>query len=120
MTEPIPLALLVDFPKRLATLRDQRKLTQAALAKKAGISLTQIKRYEGGHSQPTLDVLRAMAIALGTSTDALVFGKDTRGPDEDLRLLFEAVTAFSAEEKKVAKVVLEGLVLKHDARKWAS
>jgi len=69
MTGSYPLVLVVDFPKRLASLRDHRNLTQAALAKKAGISLTQIKRYEGGHSQPTLEVLKALAVTLGVSAD---------------------------------------------------
>lgn len=78
----------------------------------------QLRRYEGGSSQPTLDVIRNLALALGVTSDRLVFGKDERGPDEDLRLQFEAVSRFNAEEKKAVKSVLEGLILKHEARRW--
>ncbi|WP_197046836.1 hypothetical protein [Paucibacter sp. KBW04] len=41
-----------------------------------------------------------------------------RGPDEDLRLQFEAMSQFTPEEKQVARAVLEGLLLKHAARQW--
>ena len=80
----------------------------------------QIHRYEAGASQPTLDVIRRLAVALSVTADALVFGESARGPDEELRLQFEAIQSFSADEKKIAKAVLESLILKHQARRWAS
>jgi hypothetical protein len=61
-----------------------------------------------------------LAQALRVSSDYLLFGKDERGPDEELRLQFEAISRFSPEEKKVVKSVLEGLLLKHEARRWSS
>jgi hypothetical protein len=36
----------------------------------------------------------------------LLFGGKERGPDEDLRCQFEAVSQFDAEEKKVVRSVL--------------
>nr|WP_322778625.1 helix-turn-helix transcriptional regulator [Frankia sp. Cas4] len=44
--------------------------------------VTQLRRYEAGTNQPTLDVLRSPAIALSVSTDALVFEPGERGPDD--------------------------------------
>lgn len=109
-----------DFPERLAALRKAKGLTQQALADLVGLHVMQIHRYEAGASQPTLDVIRRLAVALSVSADALVFGEGARGPDEELRLQFEALQSFSADEKKVAKAVLESLILKHQARRWAS
>jgi transcriptional regulator with XRE-family HTH domain len=109
-----------DFPERLAALRKAKGLTQQALAELVGLHTMQIHRYEADASQPTLDVIRRLAVALSVSADALVFGEGARGPDEELRLQFEAIQAFSADEKKVAKAVLESLILKHQARRWAS
>jgi len=43
-----------------------------------------------------------------------------RGPDDDLRLQFEAVSQFDASEKKILKALLDSLILKHQARRWAS
>jgi hypothetical protein len=57
-----------------------------------------------------------LAIALTVSADELIFGKDERGPDEDLRLQFEAISQFDEEDKELARGLLEGLILKHQAK----
>lgn len=54
----------MTFANRLATTRKYRGLTQQALASTIGVHVTQLRRYEAGTSQPTLDVLRALARAL--------------------------------------------------------
>jgi transcriptional regulator with XRE-family HTH domain len=110
----------IDFPQRLAALRRERNLTQQALADMVEMGITQIKRYEAGSSQPTLDAIRKLATTLRVSADELLFGKTERGPDQDLRFQFEAIQNFSPEEKKVVRSVLEGLLLTHEARRLAS
>lgn len=107
-----------DFHLRLAALRKERGLTQQALADRIGGHVQQLKRYEAGSSQPTLDVIRNLATALSVTSDQLLFGKDERGPDDDLRLQFEAIAQFDEEEKRVVRSVLEGMILKHEARRW--
>lgn len=110
----------MDFAHRLAALRKEQGLTQQALAERVGIHVSQVRRYEAGTSQPTLDVLRNIALALSVSADALLFEVDERGPDEDLRLQFEATTRLDDDEKAVVKALLEGVLLKHEARRWAA
>jgi transcriptional regulator with XRE-family HTH domain len=106
------------FPQRLTALRKTKRLTQQALAEKIGMSVMQIRRYEAGTSQPTLDVIKKLAVALTTSADALVFEEDERGPDDDLRLQFEAVSQLPQEHKDVVRTVLEGIILKYEATRW--
>jgi transcriptional regulator with XRE-family HTH domain len=113
-------ASTLDFPQQLAALRKHHGLTQQALAERVGIHVVQLRRYEGGTSQPTLDVIRRLATALSVSADLLLFGRDERGPDQDLRLQFEAVSRFDADEKQVVRSLLEGMILKHEARRWSS
>lgn len=108
----------MDFGKRLAALRKDRRLTQQTLADKVGCHVTMIRGYEANETQPTLEVIRNMAVALSVSADTLVFEKSERDPDDDLRLQFEAVSQFSPDEKKVARVLLESLILKHDASRF--
>lgn len=110
--------LIMEFSERLAALRKQRGLTQKALSEQVKVHITQIQRYESGSIQPTLDVLRRLAIALSVSADLLVFDKDERGPDEDLKLEFEALSQFDPEEKAIAKKVLQGLIIQHQAKRW--
>jgi len=111
---------LVDFAQRLATLRKEKGLTQQQLADRIQSHVQQLKRYEAGSSQPTLNVIRKLAVVLGVTSDQLLFGKNERGPDEELRLQFEAVSQFDAEEKQVVRSLLEGMILKHEARRWST
>jgi transcriptional regulator with XRE-family HTH domain len=112
------LLLDMGFPERLAALRKERGMTQYALADEAGVNVSQIRRYEGGTSQPTLEVLRKLAIALSVSADVLLFDKNERGPDEDLRLQFEAVSRLNSDEKHVIREVVESMLIKHESRRW--
>ena len=107
---------LMDFPQRLVLQRKARKLTQQGLADLAGIHLTQIQRYEKGDAQPTLDMIRKLSKALAVSADGLLFDEGERGPDDALRLQFEVLQQFDEEERQTALAVLEGLILKHQAK----
>ena len=50
--------------------------------------ISQIRRYESGQFQPTLDAIRKLSVALSVSADTLLFEKDERGLDDDLKLQF--------------------------------
>lgn len=76
----------MEFRERLAALRKARGLTQIALSDAVGLAVLQIRRYEGGISQPPLEVIRRLAIALGVSADALVFDQEERGPDDAISI----------------------------------
>ena len=110
----------MGFPERLATLRKERKLSQQALADAIGIHVTQLRRYEAGTSQPTLDVLRQTARALVVSANVLVFDEDEREPDDEFRPHFEALSKLDNEERSVLRAVIEAMLLKHEAKRWSS
>lgn len=112
------LVLDMDFPERLALLRKEGNLTQKQLGELIGLHVAQIRRYENGSSQPTLDVIRKIAVVLHVSADKLIFDKNERDPDDDLRLHFEAVSKLTPEEKRTIKELLEGMILKHEAKRW--
>jgi transcriptional regulator with XRE-family HTH domain len=109
----------MSFPARLTQLRKDQGYSQQRLADAVGLHINQIKRYETGSAQPTLEALVKIAKSLHVSLDALVFDEDERGPDDDLRLQFEALSQFTPEEKAVARIVLESLILKHDASRFS-
>ena len=110
----------MSFSDRLATLRKERKFTQQFLADQVGVHVVQIRRYEGGDVQPTLEVIRKLAIALSVSADVLVFDQDERGATDDFRMQFEALGRFTADEKNVAKQLLDSLILQHTANQLAA
>ena len=93
-------------------------MTQQRFADAVGCHVTMVRRYEADETQPTLEVIRKMARALSVSADALIFEQDERNPTEELRLQFEAVSQLRPEEQAVVKDVLEGLIVKYQARRW--
>lgn len=112
-------SLPMDFPARLIQLRREQNLTQQALADAVTIHVNQIRRYEAGSAQPTLEALIKLAKALHVSLDSLVFGNNARGPDEDFRLRFEALRDFTPDERNVAREILDSLILKHAANRFS-
>ncbi|CAB1064771.1 hypothetical protein D1BOALGB6SA_9568 [Olavius sp. associated proteobacterium Delta 1] len=107
----------MSFPQQLAALRKKKGYTQQIMANQLGIHVSQLKRYEKGTSQPTLDVFRKIVLALSVSADNLLFDNN-RGPADDLRYHFEAVSKLDPEEKTIIKELIEGILLKHDAKRW--
>ncbi len=92
----------MNFPEHLAALRRHKGLTQQQLADRVGVHVVQLRRYEAGTSQPTLDVIRNMAVALGISADALLFAPDERGPRLFVRSLL--IKMFSYQGLTLARI----------------
>lgn len=116
-TNQLSSLLDMDFPERLLQLRKARQLTQRQLGELIDVHITQVQRYENGSSQPTLDVLRRLAVALSVSADVLLFDQDERGPDETLKLKFEALRQFDSRERIIAEGVLDSLIVQHQAKR---
>ena len=114
MKKRVPPELRFDEP--LVNLRKERGLTQHALAEMVEMHISQIRRYEGGQSLPTLDAIRKLAIALSASADMLLFASDERGPDDDLKLQFEAASRLDPQEKNVIRSVIESIVLRNTVK----
>ena len=117
-TDRFSLWLSMTFPSRLIALRKERGLSQQAMAEAIGIHANSWKKYESGQAQPSLDVLKKIAVALHVSTDFLLFEEHERGPNDDLVLQFEAVNQLPPAEQAVVKDVLESLVIKYQSRRW--
>jgi len=61
------------FPERLREAREKiRKLSQEALANRAGLQASAISHFESGTRKPSFDNLRRLADALEVSTDYLL------------------------------------------------
>lgn len=110
---PIPM----HFSARLAQLRKQQGHSQQRLAHLVGLHVNQVRRYEAGSAQPTLDALVSLARALHVSLDALVFEEGERGPAEAMRLQFEAVAQLPDEDQRAVRAMLDGMIVKHQAKR---
>jgi len=111
--------LPMHFSSRLLQIRKAQGLTQQGLADAAELHINQIRRYEAGSAQPTLEGLTKLAKALHVSLDNLVFDDAERGPsDEKMKLLFEAVERLNEDEQLIIRELLEGMIVKYEARRW--
>jgi len=118
MAISIHFILPMSFPERLAALRKEYGFTQQQMADKIGMHVSQLKRYEAGSSQPTIEVFRRIALALNVSADMLLFEVDERGPDDRLKLQFEAVTHLDEKAREAVETVIAGVLHMHDAKRW--
>ncbi len=104
------------FGPRLAAVRRKQGLTQQVVADRAGVHVTNIRRYEAGKAAPTVHILRNLAIALNVSADTLLFDPGERGPEDDLALRLEALTRLDPDEKAAVTALIESMLLRHQAR----
>ena len=110
----------MSIQDKLITLRRQRDLTQQEMADAIGVHVNQVRRYESGTTQPSLEVLKKIAVAMSVTIDSLAFEEGERGPDEQLKLQFEAISHLNSEEKKIVKELLDGMIIKYQTRRWDS
>ncbi|GAC1586172.1 MAG: hypothetical protein NVS3B8_00210 [Chitinophagaceae bacterium] len=95
---------LETMGERIQQLRKTAGLTQADLAKKIGISHTQMARYEIKNIYPPADVLKNLAELFGTTIDFLVMGdNETKAQaslkDAELINQFKKIAVLPEEEK---------------------
>ncbi len=57
-----------------------------------------------------MDVFRKIVLALHVRSDSLLFDEEERGPDDDLRLHFEAASKFDSEKKRMLRICLTDCV----------
>lgn len=65
-----------------------------------------------------MEALIRLAKALHVSLDSLVFEEGERGPDERLRLQFEALTHLDRREREAVETVIASVLHMHDAKRW--
>lgn len=65
----------MTMAERIKAARINAGVSQAGLAKNAGIQQSMISRYESGETEPTITSLLKLAEALGVKVDDLLGGK---------------------------------------------
>ncbi|WP_349307975.1 helix-turn-helix domain-containing protein [Pseudomonas aeruginosa] len=103
----------MHFPARLIQLRKAANFTQQTLADAASLHVNQIRRYEAGTAQPTLEALIRLAQVLHVTLDELVFEEGERGPSDDLRYQFEAISRMPEHEQELVRGLLDAVIVKH-------
>lgn len=87
--------------KRIKQLREQRSMTPAELARRAGVTSPTISKLENGSAQnPTLENLRRIASALGVSV-AYLIGEGHPIPENLRRLALKNGVAYKELDRLI-------------------
>lgn len=108
--------ITASFPERLRRLRRERDWSQGQLAKKVGIDIQRISKYERGLSNPPLEVLACMAQVLGVSVDYLLMGKSSKTENlKNAKLIekIEELEALPLDYQETLISVLDSFIKRH-------
>ena len=108
----------MTLAEKIKQLRKSRNWSQETLAGKINVQRKQIVLYENGDSNPSIETLRNLAIALNVTTDFLLFDTEEQFNewlgihDEELFIYFKSIEKMSPEIRKSIKTILKQLILK--------
>ena len=110
-TKPAP-----KFGQRLAALRAERGLSQAALAEQLGTTRSAIVYYERAAKNPSAEFIAKAATFFGVSFDDLL-GGDTKaprkpGPTPQIAQLTERLARLPRAQQRIVVKMLEGALPK--------
>lgn len=110
------------FAENLKKYRNNKNVSQEALAKSAGVHSTHLSRYERGLSLPSLEIAYNIAKALDVSIDELVYGDNNikmeqNIKDRELLSMFTKVQVLNEKQKDCMKEFLSAFLLKVDVQK---
>lgn len=88
------------------------------MAKKVGVRVAQMRRYEKGSSSPTLEIIKNIAKTLGVSADELIFDENegvafVKILDKKLLEQFEIISNLNPHDKEAVKTILESVIIKN-------
>lgn len=69
-----------------------------------------------GEADPRASTLKPIVIALGVSSDMVLFDDDELGKNGDLELLFRELVRFEGRERDTVKDVIRALIIQHKSR----
>ena len=107
--------ITMTFSKQFLKLRKDNKLTQQEMADRCSMHITQVRRYEAEQAQPSIEILKKIALAFNVTTDWLIFEEGERALPDNLQLKFEAVSQMSEEDQRAIQALIDGMILKHTA-----
>lgn len=104
------------FSKRLKKIREEKKLSQADLAKKADLQTAAISHFETGKRKPSFDNLKRLVNALNVSVDYLL-GREMKDAGDIAEKLFRNFEKLSTDDQQRIKDFAEFLAQKDKEQK---
>lgn len=103
---------MTDFGKHLQQIRTDAGLSQTALARQVETSQSAVSQMEAGERQPSFNMLRRLAKALGVSP-AHLLGEDVDQLTEEEQMHFRQYQSLPEEAKQELRDYAQYLRQKH-------
>lgn len=101
-----------SFGKKLRDCREQKGLSQNKLAQAVALHHSIIGRYEREEAKPTIDVVKRLANALGTTVSYLLGENETGEIFKSPEMLerFKTIVTFSKEEQNHILYTIDAMI----------
>lgn len=107
----------MSIDSNLKRIRLQKKLTQGQLAEMADIELTQVSRIERNASEPKLETIKKLAIALECTTDELIMNEGSNRNDPNyIRNVVKRISNLTPLKKFVILEMLESYLKQNEIK----
>jgi transcriptional regulator with XRE-family HTH domain len=103
-------------------VRKQKKLSQEGLANEAGINSNHLSRLERGVFQPSIEVLKKLALTLEVNVDSLLSNEDEDRPDvsiqnKELSERIRLIDQLEPEDQQAIMRVIDSMLTKRRMQK---
>jgi transcriptional regulator with XRE-family HTH domain len=106
----------MTISERIRITRQNKKMSQQELSDKSGVAYKSLSRYELGATVPPSDALKAIADALGVSTDVLLSDDTVQIKDKELFKKFEIIQEMKGDTKNTVMNLLDLAIRDYKAK----
>lgn len=115
----------MELGAKIKKLRKEKKLTQGELAEKVGISGNHLSRLEREVFQPSVEVVKRLALVLDIHVDGLLSGEDDTSPavsikNRELTERVRMIDQLEPEDRQAIMRVIDSMLTKHKMQKLLS
>ncbi|BDD07144.1 helix-turn-helix domain-containing protein [Aureibacter tunicatorum] len=109
---------MVSFGKKLRECRELKSFSQSGLAREINVHHSIIGRYERDEAKPTIDILKKLAFALGTTAGYLLGETEDSELFKDPKMLerLKELSHLPQQDKECILYTLDGLLQNVKAR----
>lgn len=92
--------------KFISKLRKEKKLTQADLAEKMGVSINAVSKWERGLSFPDVSLYKSLCNELGISIEELINGEKGNSEEAKEQAIYKTINEKDKSKKKSNKIII--------------
>lgn len=106
----------MSIAKNIKRLLNELNLNQRELAKLASLPPSTINNALKDDSDPRASTIKNIVIALGVTSDLILFDDDEQDENTDLKVLFREIERFEGKEREQVKDMLRMMIVHNKSK----